>query len=122
MLSNIHDSFFKSLFSVKENLQDLLQGTLPLEVISRVHLDTLEYDPSEYIDQELAPYFKDITCSMRYGDKQIKISLLYEHKSNPAKNIHLQLLRYILNVWGNQADNRQELTPVICIVFYPYCP
>ncbi|MEN8227901.1 MAG: Rpn family recombination-promoting nuclease/putative transposase [Bacteroidota bacterium] len=118
MLNNIHDSFFKSLFSVKDNLQDLLQGTLPQEVISRVHLDTLEYDPTEYVDQELAPYFKDITCNMRYGDKQIKISLLYEHKSHPVKNIHLQLLRYILNVWENQEGDKQELTPVICIVFY----
>ncbi len=118
MLNNIHDSFFKSLFSVKENLQDLLQGTLPREIISRVHLNTLEYDPSEYVDRELAPYFKDITCNMRYGDKRIKISLLYEHKSYPAKKIHLQLLRYILNVWESQEGDRQELTPVIAIVFY----
>lgn len=118
MLNNIHDSFFKGLFSEKENLQDLLQGTLPQEVLSRLHLDTLEYDPTEYVDRELAPYFKDITCNMRYGEKQIKISLLYEHKSHPAKHIHLQLMRYILNVWDNQADNKQELTPVIPIVFY----
>ena len=118
MINNIHDSFFKSLFSVKENLQDLLQGTLPPEIISGVHLDTLEYDPTEYVDKELAPYFKDISCNMRYGDKQIKISLLYEHKSYPAKNIHLQLLRYMLNVWENQEGNMQKLTPVIAIVFY----
>ena len=118
MLSNIHDSLFKSLFSVKENLQDLLQGTLPREALSRAHLDTLEYDPTEYIDRELAPYFKDICCNMSYGDRQIKISLLLEHKSYPSKNIHLQLLRYMLNVWENQESSKQELTPVICIVFY----
>ncbi|MCP4314442.1 MAG: Rpn family recombination-promoting nuclease/putative transposase, partial [Bacteroidetes bacterium] len=81
MLNNIHDSFFKNMFSVKENLQDLLQGTLPREVINKVHLDTLEYDPTEYVDRELDPYFRDINCNMLYGDKQIKISLLYEHKS-----------------------------------------
>ena len=90
MLSNIHDSFFKRLFSVKENLQDLLQGTLPREVLSRVHLETLEYDPTEYVDRELAPYFKDISCNMSYGVRQIKISLLLEHKSYPSKNIHMQ--------------------------------
>ncbi len=32
--------------------------------------------------------------------------------------IHLQLLRYILNVWESQASSKQELTPVIAIVFY----
>ena len=118
MLNNIHDSFFKRTFSVKENLQDLIQGTLPREVISKLHPETLKYDPTEYVDRELAPYFRDIACNVRYGDKQIKISLLYEHKSYPAKNIHLQLLRYMQNVWDNQKSNRQELTPVIAIVFY----
>ncbi|MBN1463406.1 MAG: Rpn family recombination-promoting nuclease/putative transposase [Paludibacteraceae bacterium] len=116
--NNIHDIFFKSLFSVKENLADLLQGSLPQEVLREIKLETLEYDPTEYIDQELAPYFKDISCNIMYGDTNVKISLLYEHKSYPDKNIHLQLLRYILNVWENQSDNKQELTPVITMVFY----
>jgi hypothetical protein len=30
----------------------------------------------------------------------------------------LQQLRYMLNVWENQESSKQELTPVICIVFY----
>ena len=116
--NNIHDNFFKSLFSVKENLADLLQGSLPQEVLREMKLETLQYDPTEYIDQELAPYFKDISCNINYGESNVKISLLYEHKSYPDKNIHLQLLRYILNVWENQADNKRELTPVVTMVFY----
>ncbi len=116
--NNIHDNFFKSLFSVKENLTDLLCGSLPLDVLKGLKIETLEYDPTEYVDHELAPYFKDISCNMYYGKTNVKISLLYEHKSYPDKNIHLQLLRYILNVWENQAANKQELTPVITMVFY----
>lgn len=116
--NNIHDNFFKSLFSVKENLTDLLRGSLPLDVLEGLKIETLEYDPTEYVDQELAPYFKDISCNMFYGKTNIKISLLYEHKSYPDKNIHLQLLRYILNVWETQTSNKQELTPVITMVFY----
>ncbi|MCU4165707.1 Rpn family recombination-promoting nuclease/putative transposase [Carboxylicivirga caseinilyticus] len=116
--NNIHDNFFKSLFSVKENLEDLLLGTLPKEVLQCLKPETLVYDPTEYVDQELAPYFKDVSCNMFYGHTNIKVSLLYEHKSYPDKNIHLQLLRYILNVWENQAANKQPLTPVITMVFY----
>lgn len=116
--NNIHDNFFKSLFSVKENLSDLLNGSLPKEVLNGLKTETLYYDSTEYVDQELAPYFKDISCNMLYGETDVKISLLYEHKSYPDKNIHLQLLRYILNVWENQAANKQELTPVIAMVFY----
>lgn len=112
-INNIYDNFFKSLFSVKENLTDLLHGSLPQDVLKGLKIETLEYDPTEYVDQELAPYFKDISCNMFYDKTNIKISLLYEHKSYPDKNIHLQLLRYILNVWENQVANKQELTPLI---------
>ncbi len=117
-INNPHDALFKSMFLVKENLQDLLLGTLPKEVLQGLKPETLEYDPSEYVDEELSPYFKDISCNLKYGYRNIKISLLYEHKSYPDKNIHLQLLRYILNVWENQVANKQELTPVITMVFY----
>ncbi|MBR8536739.1 Rpn family recombination-promoting nuclease/putative transposase [Carboxylicivirga sediminis] len=116
--NNIHDNFFKSLFSVKENLADLLYGSLPKDVLQGLKIESLEYDPTEYVDQELAPYFKDISCNMLFGHTDIKVSLLYEHKSYPDKNIHLQLLRYILNVWENQVANKQKLTPVLTMVFY----
>jgi predicted transposase/invertase (TIGR01784 family) len=116
--NNIHDNFFKSLFSVKENLADLLHGSLPQDVLQGIEIESLDYDPTEYVDHELAPYFKDISCNLLYRDTDIKISLLYEHKSYPDKNIHLQLLRYILNVWENQVANKQKLTPVITMVFY----
>ncbi len=115
---NIHDSLFKSIFSVKENLQDLLNGTLPEEILNKSKLETLKYDPTEYVDDKLSPYFRDISCNILYGEANLKISLLYEHKSYPDKNIHLQLLRYILNVWENQISNKAELTPVITVVFY----
>ena len=116
--NNPHDALFKSMFSVKENLQDLLLGTLPKEVLQGLKPETLKYDPCEYVDDELNPYFKDISCNLKYGHRNIKVSLLYEHKSYPDKNIHIQLLRYILNVWENQIANKEELTPVIIMVFY----
>ncbi len=116
--NNIHDSLFKSIFSVKEHLQDLLNGTLPKDIINHINLDTLIYDGTEYVDENLSPYFRDISCNVLYGKTNLKIALLYEHKSFPSKNIHLQLLRYILNVWENQNANKAELTPVITLVFY----
>ncbi len=100
--NNIHDSLFKSMFSIKENMQDLLQGTLPYDIVNNFKLDTIIFDPTEYVDEKLSPYFRDISCNIMYGESNTKISLLYEHKSFPSKNIHLQLLRYILNVWENQ--------------------
>lgn len=49
--SNIHDNFFKSLFSVKENLADLLHGSLPQDVLQGLKFETLRYDPTEQIHE-----------------------------------------------------------------------
>jgi len=38
MLHNIHDSLFKGLFSVRENLLDLIKGTLPGELLEKLDL------------------------------------------------------------------------------------
>ncbi len=95
--NNIHDNFFKSLFSVKENLADLLQGSLPQEVLCEMKLETLVYDLTEYIDQELAPYNKDISCNIIYGDTNVKISLLYDPKIYPSKNPIFNKVVYLLS-------------------------
>ncbi len=116
--NNIHDSLFKSMFTIKENMQDLLQGTLPNEIVHNFKLDSLTFDPTEYVDEKLSPYFRDISCNIFYGETNTKISLLYEHKSFPSKSIHIQLLRYMLNVWEKQLANKTELTPFITMVFY----
>ena len=118
MSHNIHDHFFKGVFSVRENLQDLIQGTLPRDILSGLDLNSLEYDPTEYVDDELSGYFKDISCSVKYSEQKLKISLLYEHKSYPDQYIQLQLLQYMLNIWDYQAENNLELSPVICVVIY----
>jgi predicted transposase/invertase (TIGR01784 family) len=118
MSGNIHDSFFKGMFSVRENLQDLVRGPLPPQILGKVQFDTLEFERTSYVDSEMRSFFSDLCCNVLYGDKQIKISFLFEHKSHYRKNIHLQLLQYILNIWERQADNGEELIPVICIVFY----
>jgi len=102
MSNKKHDLLFKGLFSVKKHLQDLVRGTLPRDILGKVHLDTLEYDPTEYVDREMGARFKDICFNVLYGNDRIKIALIYEHKSYPEKRVYLQLLQYILNVWEKQ--------------------
>ena len=118
MINQHHDKLFKAIFSGERRLVDLLQGTLPSEILVNAKLESLRLDPTEYVDQELASSFSDLCCNMDYGDHEIKISILLEHKSYPEKHIHFQLLRYMLNIWGHQIDNGKDLTPVVCLVFY----
>jgi len=49
----------------------------------------------------------------------IRIVLLFEHKSKPVDFPHLQLLKYLLKIWAvDIKQKKKSLTPVIPIIFY----
>jgi predicted transposase/invertase (TIGR01784 family) len=82
-------------------------------------LQSLELDKTEYIDSRLKTNYSDIVYNCRYGiSTKIKISLLFEHKSYTETFPHFQLLGYMLKIWETQIKQKQELTPVIPIIFY----
>ncbi len=129
---NPHDKFFKSIFSQKEYAREFLEKTTPQEMIEHLNLDTLQLDPTDYVDENLQEYFADVVYNCEYkisGNKakQIKISFIFEHKSYKEHIPYLQLLRYMLNVWDNQVIQAKQakgdfkdfrLQPIIPIIFY----
>jgi len=118
-LINSHDRFFKELFSRKEEVREFVTKTFPIELVQKLDLKTLELDKTEYIDNNLKTSFSDIVYNCKYGkDTQVKISLLFEHKSYPESYPHFQLLGYMLKIWETQIKQKQDLTPVIPIIFY----
>ena len=118
-IQNPHDRFFKELFSVRENALDFINGAFPLEIWDSIIPESLTLDSGSYTNEKLDEYFSDIvyTCSIK-GGSDIKISLLFEHKSYSVKFIHFQLLRYMLNIWESniKQDNNPQL--VIPMVIY----
>ena len=118
-LINSHDRFFKQLFSGKEEVSEFVAKTFPPELAKKLNLETLELDKTEYVDKELKTSFSDIVYNCVYSkDTQVKISLLFEHKSYPESYPHFQLLGYMLKIWQTQIKQKQNLTPVIPIIFY----
>jgi len=118
-LINSHDRFFKELFSKKEEVSEFVSKTFPHELSENLHLETLEIDKTEYVDNKLRTSFSDIVYNCKYcKDTTVKISLLFEHKSYPESYPHLQLLGYMLKIWETQIKQKQDLTPVIPIIFY----
>ena len=83
-VQNPHDKFFKELFSIRENALDFINGAFPAEIRDKIIPESLKLDTGSYIDEKLDEYFSDIvyTCSLKEGE-DIKISLLFEHKSYP---------------------------------------
>jgi predicted transposase/invertase (TIGR01784 family) len=118
-LINSHDRFFKKLFSRKEEVGEFVAKTFPPELVQKLDLTTLELDKTEYVDNNLKTSFSDIVYNCKYGqDTQVKLSLLFEHKSYPESYPHFQLLGYMLKIWESQIKQKQNLTPIIPIIFY----
>jgi len=118
MLATPHDKYFKQLFSQKAEMKDFLANGLP-EVAKLLNLNTLQLDTTQYIDKTLNVGFSDLVYNCQYHENiDIKICLLFEHKSYVVNNPYLQLLGYMLKIWEQNIKQKQKLMPVIPILFY----
>ncbi len=118
-LINSHDRFFKELFSKKTEVSEFIAKTFPIEISKKIDFQSLELDKTEYIDSKLKTNYSDIVYNCKYGiSTNIKISLLFEHKSYTEIFPHFQLLGYMLKIWETQVKQKHKLTPVIPIIFY----
>jgi hypothetical protein len=66
----------------------------------------------------LREHLADIVYRTEYAGQNALVSLLFEHKSYPEKYPHLQLNRYMNNVWNEEQKQGKELSVVISIVIY----
>lgn len=118
-LDNPHDKFFKSAFSRKDVCAALIENRFPEPLRKRLDIATLELTNSSFVDNELSEHFADLVYDCMYsGEKSVKIALLIEHKSYQEDYPHLQLMRYLLNVWQEDRKHNRKLTPVIPLVIY----
>ena len=118
-LINTHDKFFKTLFSRKNEIREFVSKAIRPEIVEKLDLNSLRLDKTEYIDYRLRSSFSDLVYNCKYGSSgEVKISLLFEHKSQPEEFPHIQLLGYILRILDMQIKQNQGLTTVIPIVFY----
>jgi len=103
-----------------------LKTTLSEEIRKNLLWDGLKLQNKSYIDKSLKETFSDVVYSCDYQISvetiPLKITFLFEHKSQYAENIDLQLLRYRVNIWQKAHDQKTKKTKfrpiVIPSVFY----
>ena len=137
-----HDRFAHEVFSDKANAVDFFQGVLPEKLTRGLDFRSLTEDKTKYTDERLDTYFSDLVFTCRYsgtylngngarragmkrnigynGDTEsdIKLALLFEHKSFVPTFPHNQLLRYILNIWNHHIKQVKPVPIVLPIIFY----
>jgi predicted transposase/invertase (TIGR01784 family) len=119
-LNNANDKYFKGMMSLVGVVRAFAEQFLPRDVQDKLDLDTLEFDNTSYITDELSEFFADMVwkCQYKNGHQFAKISFLLEHKSYKPTHPHFQLLDYIRGAWRLQAGENKRPTVIVPIVLY----
>jgi len=120
-ISNPHDRFFKAVFGRTEIAEDFLRNHLPPDIAALIRPGSLHISKDSFIDHELREHYSDLLYDMVMTTGQDgHVYFLFEHKSRPEPLIALDLLRYMVNIWGQVLKSGHDLPlPVILpIVFY----
>ena len=119
-MSEIHQPHSKFVIStLKERIEfskAIFEITLPPGVISRLDIDQLRIEDGNFIGEDFKEDRTDILFSVpgKAGGEDRNIYLLFEHKSQPDKDILWQLLGYLkaIHEW------QEVKMPVLPVVFY----
>jgi hypothetical protein len=64
-------------------------------------------------------YAADVLYTCRYASKtEVRLAFLLEHKSYVPEYPHLQLLRYMLNLWEKDVQEKRPLRPIMPVIVY----
>ena len=120
-----HDSHYKSLFSHKEMVRDLLQGFVEGDWLKNADFDSLEQVNSDFVSERIPPVqrHEDMIWRLRVGDNWIYLYLLLEFQSSSDRWMALRMLSYTALLWERLVKQgelapRQMLPPVLPIVLY----
>ncbi|MEW6347998.1 MAG: Rpn family recombination-promoting nuclease/putative transposase [Thermodesulfobacteriota bacterium] len=119
-VANPYDRFFKEAFSRPEVAEDFLLHVLPRQISSLVCPGTFRLRKDSFVDTHMSEYFSDLLYQVDFkGDAQGFLYTLFEHKSYPAPDVALQLLRYMTRILAYAAkETGIPLPPVFPVVVY----
>lgn len=119
-LYHSHDKLFRETWSDLASARSFLQNYLPEKVLDVARLDTLEICKDSFIEPDLKDYYSDMLYKVEFGESSGYIYFLFEHKSFPDRNIHLQLLEYMVKIWrlGQKQGRSGKLPIVVPLVLY----
>ena len=113
-----HDKFFKETFSRLEIAQSFIEETFPFDIRNKINIPKMQVVNSSFTDALLKEHLADVVYRTEYAGQDALVSVLFEHKSYPEKYPHLQLIRYMNNIWYEEQKQHKDLSVVISIVIY----
>ena len=122
-MTNESDSGYKSLFSTKELVRDLIMGFVPDEWLHSLDYTTLEKIPGSYITEDFRSREDDVVWRVKVGGEWVYLYLLIEFQSSVDKYMALRIMVYLglLNqdlIKRNEVLADGRLPPILPIVLY----
>jgi len=121
MAHDVHDAFFKAMFSQPEQAAGELQLVLPPALAARIDFASLTLCPGSFVNDELSQQHTDLLFSAPLAGRDTFFYVLFEHKSDPDALTAFQLLRYMVRIWEDflkTRPNAKRLPAIIPVVLH----
>lgn len=117
--AHTHDGFFKAIFSQPEHATAFFKSHLPAGVADVIDWPTLVVLPGSFVKSSLQQVHSDLLFSVRIGQREALLYLLFEHQSTPDPAMPLRLLGYMTEIFTRyHKDHQLPLVPVLPFVFH----
>lgn len=123
-----HDALAKGFLSDPTVAREFLELYLSADVKGICNFDTLQIEPTSYIDEDLKMHCADITYRLELKDKTnfVYVYTLVEHQSTPVALMPFRILKYQVAIIQNHLtryehknNKKNPILPlVVPIVFY----
>ncbi len=120
-----HDTYVYKTLSDPTLAAAEFKHVLGKKIADEIDWDNLEQDTNRFSDENLDNHYTDLLFKTTLRGRPIKLRLLLEHSSHAKPFELLQTLRYQVQQWEREAqqkkdpaDGNQRLTPIITIILH----
>lgn len=115
-----HDSVFRRIFGVPQNMASQLRAVLPPGLAGRLDLDRLTRVPASFVDEALKWRYSDLLFTTPLDGRDAYVYLLAEHQSSADPLMAYRML-YVIRIWDQHLrghPNTRQLPAVIPLVVH----
>ena len=122
-IDRIHDKMFTTVFGKVDNARVLLKRVLPEKIKRRIDFHDIEIADTDYVSRKFDEYYSDIVVKVKMTGKDgtkipTDICFIVEHKTKGRIKIFIQILKYMVEEWQKDINEKRPLRIIIPIVFY----
>ena len=111
--AHTNDGFFKAVFSQPEHATAFFKSHLPPAITEEIDWPSLRVLPGSFVKSSLQQMHSDLLFSVRIGERETLLYLLFEHQSTPNPAMPLRLLGYVTEIFTQHHKNHGFPLPAV---------